>query len=185
MNEFIFEKAKLDGVKIITPKQFCNEIGEFEKKYEREIYISNHICFDITEEYKLLSDKGVLRGIHFQEPNPQARLISVLSGEALVAVVDLRRDSAKIGEWETYKVNTVNRSVIYVPRGFGVGTFTLADKTIIEVKCSGQYYGENSQGICYDDADLDIDWGITEKEKIVISQKDRLLMSFREYVESK
>ena len=185
MSDFIFNKTDLDGVMIITPKQFLNENGKFEKNFEKEVYKRNGILFEIIEEYKLISDKGVLRGIHFQDPAPQARLISVLSGEALVAVVDLRRDSNRLGEWRTHKVNNINKSIIYVPKGFGVGTLTIENGTVIEVKCSGQYYEENSKGIRYNDADLNIDWKIETEDSITISEKDRALMSFQEYMTGK
>lgn len=183
MGEFIFSKSELDGVTLISPKQFTSENGSFEKNYERIIYESNGILFEITEEYKLISDKGVLRGIHFQNPEPQSRIISVLMGEALVAVVDLRKDSAQVGKWKTYRINNQNKISILAPKGFGVGTLTLQDQTVIEVKCSGQYYGENSLGIRYDDEELNIDWKEGGIENIKVSEKDKKQMSFREYMQ--
>ena len=182
MSELIFKKSKLDGVVLILPKQFTNESGSFEKIYEKNIYKSNGISFEITEEYKLISNKGMLRGIHFQNPNPQARLISVLMGEALVVVVDLRKESVQLGSWKAFKVNNQNKIGILAPKGFGVGTLSLEDNTVIEVKCSGQYYEEYSTGIRYNDEDLNIDWEEGEIESIEISEKDKKLMSFREYM---
>lgn len=182
MGEFIFSKSDLKNVVLISPKQYGNEFGSFEKSYEKSIYRSNGIIFDITEEYKLISDKGVLRGIHFQDPKPQSRLVSVTEGEAMVVVVDLRKDSENLGKWESYHANARNKISILIPEGFGLGTLTLEDKTVIEVKCSGMYFGENSSGIRYDDADLNIDWKAGKIEKIEVSQKDQNLMSFKEYI---
>lgn len=182
MGEFIFSESELKDVILISPKQFATESGSFEKKYEKSIYESNGIVFDITEEYKIVSDKGVLRGIHFQNPEPQSRLITVTQGEALVVAVDLRRKSTQIGKWKSYLVNNQNKLSILIPKGYGLGTLTLEDRTIIEVKCSGMYFGENSSGIRYDDEDLNIDWKAGKMDVMKISEKDRKLMSFREYM---
>lgn len=182
MGEFIFSESELKDVILISPKQFATESGSFEKKYEKSIYESNGIVFDITEEYKIVSDKGVLRGIHFQNPEPQSRLITVTQGEALVVAVDLRRESTQIGKWKSYLVNNQNKLSILIPKGYGLGTLTLEDGTIIEVKCSGMYFGENSSGIRYDDEDLNIDWKAGKMDVMKISEKDRKLMSFREYM---
>ena len=181
MSDFIFKSSNLEKVILISPKQFDNENGRFEKNFEKEVFRANNIFFEITEEYKLSSNKGVLRGIHFQDPNPQARLLSVLSGEADVVIVDLRKESKEIGKWEKYRINDRNKLVIYVPKGFGVGTLTRENNTIIEVKCSGRYYSESSRGIRYNDEELNIDWNSEELDTIMISEKDRNLVSFREY----
>lgn len=182
MGEFIFSESDLEDVVLISPKQFSTESGSFEKNYEKSIFESNGITFEITEEYKIVSDRGVLRGIHFQDPKPQSRLVTVTEGKAMVVVVDLRKDSSQVGKWKSYLVNKQNKLCLLIPAGFGLGTLTMEDRTVIEVKCSGMYFGENSCGIRYDDEDLNINWGAEKIDSIQISEKDKKLMSFREYM---
>lgn len=182
MNNIEFKLDELNGVVIISPKHFEDNRGVFNKIFEREMYQKNGIPFELTEEYKLVADKGVMRGIHLQSPNPQARLVSVITGAAVVAAVDLRKDSDTLGMSGLYELNGKNNKIIYVPKGFGVGTLTLEDRTILEIKCSGEYFEEYGTGICYNDKDLNIAWPVSSVEKIIISEKDKHLMSFKEFI---
>lgn len=182
MNDFVFRKSELEGVMLISPKQFRSENGSFEKNFEKEIYKANGIYFEVSEEYKIVLNKGVLKGIHFQYPCPQSRLVSISMGKALIVVVDLRKDSQQLGKWKMYREVSEQKTIIFIPKGFGLGTLALENNTIIEVKCSGQYFEKYSCGVNYNDKELSIDWKKEYSECIQVSEKDQMLMSFREYI---
>lgn len=185
MNDYIFKKSTLNDVVLISPKTFCNEFGEFEKDYEKEIFKKNGIFFEVTEEYSIISDIGVIRGIHFQDPYPQSRLISVILGQAMVVIVDLRIESKNFGNWIKIFLEKEKPQIIYVPKGFGIGTLSMEKNTIINVKCYGNYYAESSTGIIYNDNDLNVSWFDENHLNIKISEKDKNLMTFLEYRNNK
>lgn len=182
MNDFVFENGELDGVVIIRPKWFEDARGVFVKAYEKDSYQQNGISFVMTETFRMISDKGVLRGIHLQEPHPQIRMVSVVAGEAILAVVDLRKDSETLGKSSMYQLDDVKKEIIYVPEGFGIGTYVLCDGTVIEINCSGEFFQECGTGIRYDDRDLNIPWPFDGKDSLVISEKDKALMTFQEFL---
>ncbi len=182
MSDFAFRKSELEGVMLISPKRFISQNGSFEKVFEKEIFKTNGIYFEVSEEYRIVSNKGVLKGIHFQYPYPQSRLVSISMGKALIAVVDLRKNSQQLGKWKLYQEDSEQKTIIFIPKGFGLGTLALENNTIIEVKCSGQYFEKYSCGVNYNDEDLNINWKKEYSECIQVSKKDQMLMSFREYL---
>ena len=115
------------------------------------------------------SSKGVLRGLHFQYPQWQGKLVRVLSGAILDVAVDIRPDSPTFGEWFGVELNEENRWQLYIPPGFAHGFSTLSDTADVAYKCTALYKPEDEVSIVWNDPDIGIDWQLSDP---VVSEKD-------------
>ena len=132
------------------------------------------------------SSKGVLRGLHFQkEEYSQAKLISILKGSVLDIVVDLRKDSETFGRYKAVELNDKNKRMLFIPRGFAHGFLTLEDNTEFFYKCDNFYNPKSEGGLIWNDIDLNIDWNLEKynikEEELIISEKDKKNITFKEY----
>ncbi|MBP5597671.1 MAG: dTDP-4-dehydrorhamnose 3,5-epimerase [Pseudobutyrivibrio sp.] len=180
INGFEFEKLKLIDSYIIRNFNIKDNRGSFEKCFEKSIYLEGGIPFNISEIFCSVSDKNVIRGIHFQTNNPQAKLVTVLSGSVMDYIVDLRPTSKTFKQWISVELSADNCKALYVPRGFGHGFCSMMDNTTMLYMCDGVYDKETDTGIRYDDLDLGIKWPELENE--IHSERDLKLMSFNEYI---
>lgn len=178
---FEFKELKLKGAYLINCFYAGDNRGSFTKSYEKEIYKKAGIDFCASEVFMSKSMKNVVRGLHFQTQNPQAKLVSVVSGRAWDVIVDLRPDSNTFKQWVSFVLSSDNHLSIYVPRGFAHGFACLEDETIMLYQCDGKYDKKSDSGIVYNDPDLGIDWPITNDEAI-ISPRDLQLNRFSEYI---
>lgn len=182
MKGFDFERLELEGAYAITNFYHDDVRGSFIKSYEKEIYLDAGICFSISETFVTTSTKNVIRGLHFQLRNPQAKLICVLSGKAWDVLVDLRKGRKTYGNWISVELESDGRNAVYIPRGFAHGFASLADNTTMLYQCEGAYDKETDTGILYNDRTIGIEWPIY-KETAVLSERDLSLMTFEEFEE--
>lgn len=179
MKNFTFIDEKLNGLTRIIPLYFEDTRGCFIKDFQKEIFEQNKIPTSFCEETEIISPKNVIRGIHFQEKYPQGKLIRITQGSAYLVAVDLQQDSATFGKWKSFCLGAENKNELWVPEGFGVGSLTLEEPTVIQIKYTYKYLEEYSAGIKWDDEELKIDW--PRGETRVVSEKDDKLPYFREY----
>lgn len=179
MGDFIFDHSSLDNVIQITPKTNIGKTNVFIKNYEKKIFAENGIEFIPTEEYQIKENNAIFRGIHFQNYKPQKRIITILSGAAYIIAVDLNKESPQLGNYEIFLSKEETPKLIYVPEWYGIATISTKNNTVISVMSSGQYYEPYSSGICYDDGTLNIQWPLQEFQ---VSEKDKNLMTFKEYL---
>lgn len=178
----------IKGLVLIEPKIFKDERGFFYEFFNCKTLEKYNIDVNFVQGNHSKSCFGVLRGLHFQRVQPQAKLIRVLKGEILDVVVDLREGSETFGE--TYKVvlSEENRKQLYIPEGFAHGFLSLKDDTEIEYLCSDYYAPQYESGIFPFDSDLSIDWELEKyglsSEELIISSKDKNLPSFKDFCES-
>ena len=126
------------------------------------------------------SSKGVLRGLHFQNPPySQGKLIRVIKGEVLDVAVDLRKNSPTYGQHYKIILSEENKPMFYIPEGFAHGFLTLKDDTVFSYKCTNFYNKQSEGGIMWNDSVLNIDWNIKNP---LISQKDKTNISFMDFV---
>ena len=180
MGGFSFEKTSLNGAYLIDPFSFCDSRGYFIKDFEKDVFASNGIDTELYETLESFSRKDVIRGLHFQTSQPQAKLVRAITGEIFDVIVDLRAGSETFGRWEGFLLTEDNRKSIYVPRGFADGFGVLSGSAIVSYKCAGKYDKETDSGIVWNDGEIGITWGISDP---IVSEKDRGLMSFREFRE--
>lgn len=119
------------------------------------------------------SKKGVLRGLHYQKPHPQGKLVRVISGEVFDVAVDLRRDSATYGKWQGVVLSAENKKQFYVPEGFAHGFLVLSMEAEFVYKCTELYHPENEGGILWNDPEIGIEWPLEGINEVLLSDKDR------------
>lgn len=183
IEKFRFEQSELKGAYIIKPFYATDERGGLIKDYNIDEFRSHGIAHDLKEIFYTISHKGVIRAIHFQYGHQQAKLVRCIKGKIYDVIVDLRKESDTFGQWRGYELSEENRNELYVPEYFGHGYLVL-EESVVSYKCNEVFYSEGDSGIMYDDKNIGIDWPyklIGGKEKVIISEKDRHLMSFGEY----
>jgi dTDP-4-dehydrorhamnose 3,5-epimerase len=169
------EKTNFDGILIITPDIYSDKRGYFmeafnQKKFER------YVKLNFVQDNESLSQKGVIRGLHFQRPPyAQSKLIRVITGSIFDVVVDLRKDSKTFGKYFKQILSSENKQQIFIPEGFAHGFLCLEDNTVINYKCSEFYYKEAEDALLWNDETLNINWGIKEP---VLTEKDRNAKKF-------
>lgn len=186
MQKWNFEKLPMEGAYKITP--FFNEDnrGGFVKDYSKEVFRQNGIDYDLKEVFYTISHKGVIRAMHFQRVKQQAKLVRCIYGKVYDVIIDLRKDSKTFKMWKGFYLAGDNTTEILVPEGFGHGYLVLED-SIVSYKCAEKFYGEYDSGIKWDDPDMGVDWPLDEvggKEKIITSEKDNNLQSFKAFIEN-
>ena len=128
MSNFNFIKTEIDGVIIVEPRVFGDERGYFMETYQETAFKEAGICSDFVQDNQSKSRKGVLRGLHFQNNHPQAKLVRVIKGEVFDVAVDLRKDSKSYGKWVGVLLSEANKRQFYVPRGFAHGCLVLSEE---------------------------------------------------------
>lgn len=183
ITKFEFEELELRGAYKIQPFCATDERGAFVKDYNIDTFRSHGISHELKEVFYTISKKGVIRAIHFQLGKQQAKLVRCISGHIYDVIVDLRPESPTFGQWRGFDLTGENQVELYIPEYFGHGYLVLED-SIVSYKCGEVFYSEGDSGIMYDDPDINIRWPferIGGAENLIISDKDKTLMSLREY----
>jgi dTDP-4-dehydrorhamnose 3,5-epimerase len=163
-------ESNLPGLLVIDPTVFGDNRGYFLESYNLETFKAAGLETDFVQDNESKSSKGVLRGLHFQEPPfAQGKHVRVARGAVMDISVDIRKDSSTYGKWVAYELSERNKRMLWIPPGFAHGFVTLDDDTIFIYKCTNLYNRESENSIRWNDPDLNIDWGV---ENPVISDKD-------------
>ena len=162
-------KTKLEGVYIIEPKVFGDERGWFMETYSK--IKTPEIARDFVQDnHSYSKEKGILRGIHFQNgEHAQAKLVRCVRGAVLDVAVDLRKGSPTYMQWEAVELSAENKKQFFIPRGFGHGFLTLTEDVEFVYKTDNYYNYESDRSIIWNDPDIGVDWGT---ENPVLSGKD-------------
>ena len=183
IQKFEFTELNLKGAYLIKPFYATDERGGFVKDYNIDIFTSNGINHELKEVFYTISKRGVIRATHFQLIKQQPKLVRCISGHVYDVIVDLRPDSETFGKWQGFDLTGENQNTLYIPEYFGHGYLVLED-SVVSYKCGEVFYGEGDSGIKYNDKDIDIIWPFEKiggEENLIISEKDKNLMSFEEY----
>ena len=164
--------TKLPGVCILEPVVHGDSRGYFMETYSTSAFAEVGIdAVFVQDNQSYSSQKGILRGIHFQNaPMAQAKLVRVTKGAVLDAAVDLRKGSPTYRQWVTVELSAENKRMLFIPRGFGHGFVTLTDDVEFCYKVDNLYSRECDRGIRYNDPAIGVDWG--EVNPALLSQKD-------------
>jgi dTDP-4-dehydrorhamnose 3,5-epimerase len=175
----ILENTPLDDCYILTPKIFGDERGVFFESFNKQqFHLATGLEVDFVQDNQSTSQKGVLRGLHFQNGEfAQAKLVRVIKGSVLDIVLDIRPNSRTFGKYFSMILSDQNNKQVFIPRGFAHGFLTLENDTIFAYKCDNYYNKASESGIIYNDKTLNIDWQFLEKD-LIISQKDQILPTF-------
>lgn len=151
-------ECDIAGPLIIEPKVFGDERGFFMESWNAAAFAQAGLDLAFVQDNHSRSQKGVLRGMHFQNPAPQGKLVRVVSGAVFDAVVDLRRSSPTFGQWTGVVLSSENKRMFWVPEGFAHGFLTLEDNTDFLYKCTSAYLPQNECSLAWDDPDVGIVW---------------------------
>ena len=171
-----FIKTKLEGVVICEPKIHADERGYFVETFRLdELEKFTQKKWNFIQDNESLSQKGVLRGLHFQlPPFAQSKLLRVIRGRVLDVALDIRKNSPTFGEFVAVELSGENKRQILLPQGFAHGFLVLENDTIFAYKVDNYYSKECDRGILWNDAQIGINWGdFYDLNKIILSQKDK------------
>ena len=163
------EETELRGVLLITPRAFQDDRGFFFESYSYARYASNGVDCPFVQDNVSFSQAGVIRGLHYQLPNPQAKLIQVLSGAVLDVAVDIRKGSPSFGQWTGRELNESNHAQLYIPAGFAHGFAVIGTHALVAYKCSTPYEASGDTTILWNDPEIGIDWPVLRP---ILSAKD-------------
>ena len=164
--------GRIEGLALIEPKVHGDARGFFLQSWNEHAFRDAGIDAHFVQDNHSRSQRGVIRGMHFQDPMPQGKLVRVVAGRAFDVAVDLRRSSPTFGQWEAVELSASNHRMFWIPEGFAHGFLALDDDTELLYKCTAPYAPEHEHILAWDDPDLAIDWpldGLTPK----LSGKDR------------
>ena len=168
-----------DGLVLLESKRFADDRGFFTELYKQSVFELVGLPTHFPQDNLSFSKKGVIRGLHFQKPPyGQGKLVTVLQGEALDVVVDIRRNSQTFGKVFSVILNEVNCRLMFVPEGFAHGFSVLSDTCVFHYKCTNEFNAESDGGIRWNDPALDINWKVDQP---IVSAKDQLLPLFNEW----
>ncbi len=169
-------KTHLQDCFVIEPKIFGDERGYFFESFNQQVFEEKTgLLINFVQDNEAFSNRGVLRGLHFQKgASAQAKLVRVIKGKVVDVAVDVRPKSKTYGKFFSIILSEENKKQLFVPRGFAHGYAVLEDNTIFAYKCDNYYDNSSEGGIIYNDSDLKIDWMLNENE-IILSEKDKIL----------
>lgn len=158
-------------MKIIEPKVFADQRGFFLESYNERVFKSLGIESHFVQDNHSSSQRGVLRGLHYQIQQPQGKLIRVLRGEIFDVAVDLRKSSPDFGKWTSVRLSEENRRMLWVPSQFAHGFLVLSETAEVSYKATDYYSPQWERSLLWNDPDIGIEWPAAEE--LILSEKDR------------
>ena len=170
-------ETKLAGVLIIEPKVFGDSRGFFKETFQAERYREAGIEYTFVQDNYSRSQKGVLRGLHFQITKPQGKLVSCPKGAVFDVAVDIDPESTTYGQYVGVELTEENHKQLWVPPGYAHGFCVLSETADFQYKCTDYYDPSDEGGVIWNDPDVAIEWPITHPS---LSSKDALLPTLKE-----
>ncbi len=170
-------KTELPGLLIIEPEVYGDARGFFMETWNLRRYQELSLPANFVQDNLSYSAKGVLRGLHFQNPDPQGKLVSVLHGEVFDVAVDIRAGSPTFGEWVGVSLSADNKRQLYVPAGFAHGFVVTSEAALFSYKCTTYYHPQAEASVLWDDQDIGIDWPV---DVPILSVKDQSALPLKE-----
>ncbi len=163
-------ETALPGVLIIEPKVFGDARGFFLETWQQNRYAKLGITGPFVQDNLSFSTRGVLRGLHYQQPYAQGKLLSVIQGEVFDVAVDIRRGSPTFGQWTGVTLSGDNHRQMWVPAGFAHGFCVVSETAYFTYKCTEIYAPQAEGAVAWNDPDIGIDWPLKE---VSLSAKDQ------------
>ncbi|GEL71631.1 dTDP-4-dehydrorhamnose 3,5-epimerase [Myxococcus virescens] len=160
---------EIPDVLLLEPKVFGDDRGFFMEMFHAARYAAVGIPGPFVQDNYSRSAKGTLRGLHFQEPQAQGKLVQVLAGAVYDVAVDVRRGSPTFGQWVAAELSSDNRRQLWIPPGFAHGFCVVSDSADFHYKCTALYAPETERSVVWNDPDLAIPWPVREPR---LSPKD-------------
>lgn len=170
-------QTDIPGLLTIEPDVHGDSRGFFMETWNRKRYEDSGAPGIFVQDNVSRSSKGVLRGLHYQYPRSQGKLVMVLEGEVFDVAVDIRRGSPAFGKWHGVTLSAEKKNQFYIPPGFAHGFEVLSDSALFCYKCTDLYYPEHDRGVRWNDPDIGITWhtenpGLSDKDRVTPLLKD-------------
>jgi len=173
INEIFFK-----SVYVFSPKAYSDNRGSFFESWNKKTFNELlDVNYDFVQDNHSISVEGALRGLHYQFPNPQGKLVRVISGEIFDVTVDIRESSSTFGQWCGVNLSSDNMKQIWIPPGFAHGFLALSSKAEVLYKTTDYWHKENEKTIIWNDKDISIEWPATKK--VIVSEKDQNGIAFK------
>lgn len=163
----------IEGLYVIEPAVFRDERGYFMETYNQRDFAEAGLSMTFVQDNQSCSQKGVLRGLHYQKQYPQGKLVRAVQGSVFDVAVDLRVHSDTYGMWYGVELTEDNKKQFYIPEGFAHGFLVLSDVAEFAYKCTDFYHPGDEGGLIYNDPDIGVAWPIPEGMELIMSEKDR------------
>jgi dTDP-4-dehydrorhamnose 3,5-epimerase len=163
-------ETRLPGVLVVKPRVHEDPRGFFMETYRQNVLASAGIQDQFVQDNHSRSSRGVLRGLHYQLRNPQAKLCRVVQGEVLDIAVDIRVGSPTFGQWVSVLLSAENHLQLYIPKGFAHGFVVQSEAADFLYKCSDYFDAGDDRGVLWNDPEIGIDW---QTSAPILSEKDR------------
>ena len=174
------EQTDIEGILVFKPNVYGDARGHFFESFREDVMKDHGVNEAFVQDNQSLSNKGILRGLHFQKnPYAQGKLVRVIKGAVRDVVVDIRKDSATYGKHFSIDLNEENKTMMYVPPGFAHGFLTLEDQTIFAYKCTNYYYPDSEGAVLWNSPSLGIQWDV---EDPLLSEKDKIATDFSVFI---
>ena len=162
-------QTSLPGCVVIEPAVFGDARGAFYETFNAERFAEHGLPTSFVQSNVSTSSHGVLRGLHYQWPRPQGKLVTVLEGEVYDVAVDIRRGSPTYGRWEAVILSEENKRQFWIPEGFAHGFVVLSERALFSYLCTDVYRPQFDANVAWNDAAIGIDWPVAEPQ---LSGKD-------------
>ena len=162
-------ETDLPGCVVVEPQVFGDARGYFFESFNSDKLAAHGLEPKFVQGNVSSSSQGVLRGLHYQWPNPQGKYVSVIEGEVWDVAVDIRRGSPTFGKWAAVVLNAENKRHFWIPEGFAHGFVVLSERAVFTYLCTATYDAKADAGIRWDDPALAIDWPVSDPQ---LSDKD-------------
>lgn len=171
--------SHLNGIKVLMPEHFEDERGFFHEIFRADQFAELGLPTVFVQQNHSSSQKGVLRGLHFQWDPMMSKMMRVTIGEALLVAVDIRKGSPTLGHWVGIDVSASNHLQVWAPPGFARGFLARSDYVEMQYMCTGQYNVRGESGIRWNDPQIGIDWPVTDP---ILSVKDDQAQSLEQWL---
>ena len=172
-------ETPIQGLLVIKPNIFEDERGYFFESWSQKAFQDIGLDLNFVQDNQSLSQKGVLRGLHFQNPPfAQGKLVRVIKGSVIDVAVDIRKDSITYGQYFSIELSGKNNKLFWIPAGFAHGFVALEDDTIFSYKCTEVYNKKSEESLLWNDTQLNINWGETNP---LVSNKDMNAKRFKDF----
>lgn len=173
---FKVKKLNIPEVFLITPVRYLDSRGYFQEQYKSSDFLEIGIKENFVQDNFSFSERGVLRGLHFQlPPKSQSKLVSCVAGKIWDVAVDVRKKSSTFGQWVAEELSQENGSMLYIPEGFAHGFVVLSETANVYYKAGNFYDAKLETGIVWNDINLNIPWPVVNP---IVSKKDLQLPNF-------
>ncbi len=164
------EETTLEGVKLITPRVFDDPRGYFMETFNARDYREAGLAHEYVQDNHSRSVRGVLRGLHYQYPTWQGKLVRVVSGEVFDVAVDIRRNSPTYARWFGVTLSAQNKKLLYIPPGFAHGFCVTSDAADVLYKCTALYSPAEDRCVLWNDPEIGVDWPL---DNPLVSERDQ------------